>query len=190
MPGQEESLGEFLHRKTGVEIPESDWSRQIREKVDEIQRRQQTERVDEAGQLMARAMHIIVTTDLGGLHAKQEAKLTDLHGLREQQAEQARHLDLLELDVDTAKLDALAEMESRPGFTPGKNEEQRKRQRDLWLATHDGYQQAQRIVRSAEATADALELEHHRITDELHSLKSLIGIRIAEMDLISSFVGR
>lgn len=158
--------------------------------VDDDQPDPQTEREAEVHRLKVNALGVVGDYNLHGLHERQEAKLADLHTLREQQAEQARFVRQLTLNQETAKLDALAEMESQENYVPGKNEEQRRRQRDSWLAAHDGYRQQVRVVQAAEAREDVLDLDRHRVEDELSSLKSLIQIRIAELRLISSFVGR
>lgn len=160
------------------------------QKVEEIQRRQRTEREAEVNRLHKRAISVLTINDLQDLHERQEDKLADLQALREQQAEQSRFLRRLTLELDTMRLDALSEMEAEEGYVPGKNEEQRRRQREAWLAVHDGYLEAQQVVLAGEATADGLELAHHRLVDELTSLKSLIQIRLGEMALISAFVGR
>src|SRR5262245_22141904 len=140
--------------------------------------------------MLVKAADELQKRDLEALHQRQEAKLADLHAFRDQEAEQARYGRQLDLDLDTARLDALAEQEAQEDYVPGRNEEQRKRQRDTWLAAHPGYQRACRAVQQAEVVADGLELERHRVEDELGSIKALIQIRIAELNLIAAFVGR
>ena len=149
-----------------------------------------TERISEATALVAKALDWIDLHDLHDLHGRLEEKLKDLHGVREQRAEQARFVRQVSLNLETAKLDALAEMESQESYVPGRNEEQRRRQRDSWLVEHHGHQAVLRALHSAEDLAENLELAEHRIQGELSSLKTLISIRTTELNLISSFVGR
>jgi hypothetical protein len=149
-----------------------------------------TEREAEVYRLHARALAAMVTSNLTELHERLDDKLADLHGIRDQRAEHARFVRQVALNLETAKLDALAEMESQPNYVPGKNEEQRRRQRDSWLANHPRYLVYQNHLLDEEASQEQLELEEHRVQGELHSIKSLIAIRTTELNLIASFVGR